>query len=104
VALNCAALPDGLEESELFGIEKGVATGVEHRIGKFEQAQGGTLFLDEIGNLGLAAQGKKFAGLARAAARAGRGTDPATGGWSRHRGDQSELGGSIKVSFYWVLG
>ncbi|MFQ5881843.1 MAG: sigma 54-interacting transcriptional regulator [Candidatus Methylomirabilales bacterium] len=58
VALNCAALPDNLVESELFGIEKGVATGVEHRIGKFEQAQGGTLFLDEIGDLGLTAQAK----------------------------------------------
>ncbi len=58
VALNCAALPDGLVKSDLFGIEKGVATGVEHWIGKFEQAQGGTLFLDEIGDLGLAAQAK----------------------------------------------
>ena len=58
VALNCAALPDNLVESELFGIEKGVATGVDHRIGKFEQANGGTLFLDEIGDLSLAAQAK----------------------------------------------
>jgi Nif-specific regulatory protein len=58
VALNCAALPDSLVESELFGIEKGVATGVEHRIGKFEAADGGTLFLDEIGDLSLPAQAK----------------------------------------------
>jgi Nif-specific regulatory protein len=58
VALNCAAMPDNLVESELFGIEKGVATGVERRIGKFEQAHGGTLFLDEIGDLSLAAQAK----------------------------------------------
>jgi len=58
VALNCAALPDNLVESELFGIEKGVATGVDHRIGKFEQANGGTLFLDEIGDLSLPAQAK----------------------------------------------
>jgi Nif-specific regulatory protein len=58
VALNCAALPDNLVEAELFGIEKGVATGVERRIGKFEAANGGTLFLDEIGDLSLAAQAK----------------------------------------------
>jgi Nif-specific regulatory protein len=58
VPLNCAALPDHLVEAELFGIEKGVATGVDRRIGKFEEAQGGTLFLDEIGDLSLAAQAK----------------------------------------------
>jgi Nif-specific regulatory protein len=58
VALNCAALPDTLIESELFGIEKGVATGVESRIGHFQKADGGTLFLDEIGDLSLAAQAK----------------------------------------------
>ena len=58
VALNCAALPEGLVETELFGIERGVATGVSRRIGKFEQADGGTLFLDEIGDLSLAAQAK----------------------------------------------
>ena len=45
-------------ESELLGIEKGVATGVEQRIGKFEEAHGGTLFLDEIGDLSLTAQAK----------------------------------------------
>jgi Nif-specific regulatory protein len=58
IAVNCAALPDNLVEAELFGIEKGVATGVDRRIGKFEAAQGGTLFLDEIGDLSLAAQAK----------------------------------------------
>ncbi len=58
VALNCAALPETLVESELFGIEKGVATGVEQRIGKFEEANGGTLFLDEIGDLSHTAQAK----------------------------------------------
>jgi Nif-specific regulatory protein len=58
VALNCAALPETLVESELFGIEKGVATGVERRTGKFEAADGGTLFLDEIGDLSLTAQAK----------------------------------------------
>ena len=58
VAVNCAALPDTLVESELFGIEKGVATGVERRIGRIESANGGTLFLDEIGDLSLTAQAK----------------------------------------------
>ena len=58
VALNCAALPEQLVESELFGIEKGVATGVQPRIGHFQAAGGGTLFLDEIGDLSLTAQAK----------------------------------------------
>jgi len=58
VAINCAALPENLLETELFGIEKGVATGVDKRIGKFESAHGGTLFLDEIGDLSLTAQAK----------------------------------------------
>lgn len=58
IAVNCAALPDNLVEAELFGIEKGVATGVDRRIGKFESAHGGTIFLDEIGDLSLAAQAK----------------------------------------------
>jgi Nif-specific regulatory protein len=58
VAVNCAALPEPLVESELFGIEKGVATGVERRVGRIESAHGGTLFLDEIGDLSLSAQAK----------------------------------------------
>jgi len=58
VALNCAALPETLIESELFGIEKGVATGVESRAGLFQKADSGTLFLDEIGDLSPAAQAK----------------------------------------------
>jgi len=58
VAVNCAALPEALVESELFGIEKGVATGVERRVGRIESANGGTLFLDEIGDLNLTAQAK----------------------------------------------
>ena len=58
IALNCAALPDNLVEAELYGIERGVATGVEKRMGKFEAANGGTLFLDEIADLSLTAQAK----------------------------------------------
>jgi two-component system response regulator HydG len=58
IALNCAALPESLLESELFGIEGGVATGVQARVGKFELADGGTLFLDEIGDMQPAVQVK----------------------------------------------
>lgn len=58
VPINCAAVPESLLEAELFGIERGVATGVEARIGKLEVAQGGTLFLDEVGDLSLNLQAK----------------------------------------------
>jgi transcriptional regulator with GAF, ATPase, and Fis domain len=58
IALNCAALPESLLESELFGIEGGVATGVGARAGKFELADGGTLFLDEIGDMQPGVQAK----------------------------------------------
>ena len=59
VAINCAAIPDTLLESELFGYEKGAFTGaVRQTLGKIETANGGTLFLDEIGDLPLALQAK----------------------------------------------
>jgi len=59
VALNCAAIPQGLVENELFGHEKGAFTGADRRqAGRFESADGGTLFLDEIGELDPAVQGK----------------------------------------------
>ena len=59
VKLNCAALPENLIESELFGHEKGAFTGaLKKRIGKFQLAHGGTLFLDEIGELPLPMQAK----------------------------------------------
>ncbi len=59
VAVNCAAIPDHLLESEFFGHEKGAFTGAEgRRMGKFELAHGGTIFLDEIGDMDLSLQAK----------------------------------------------
>jgi two-component system, NtrC family, response regulator len=59
VAINCAAIPEQLLESELFGYEKGAFTGaVKQTLGKIETADGGTLFLDEIGDMPLALQAK----------------------------------------------
>ncbi|WP_372719026.1 sigma 54-interacting transcriptional regulator [Immundisolibacter sp.] len=64
VAVNCAAIPESLMESELFGVERGAYTGAtESRPGRFERAQGGTLFLDEIGALSYAAQSKLLRAL-----------------------------------------
>lgn len=64
VAVNCAAIPSELIESELFGHEKGAFTSAhKQRNGKFEQAQGGTLFLDEIGDMSLSAQSKVLRAL-----------------------------------------
>jgi len=58
VQINCSAIPDTLIESELFGVESGVATGVSARRGRIEMAEGGTCFLDEIGDMSASAQAK----------------------------------------------
>jgi hypothetical protein len=58
LTFNCAALPRDLLEAELFGIERGVATGVDRRTGILEQADGGTILLDEIGDMALETQAK----------------------------------------------
>ena len=64
IAVNCAAIPSELIESELFGHEKGAFTSaIKQRAGKFEQAMGGTLFLDEIGDMSLSAQAKVLRAL-----------------------------------------
>ena len=64
VAVNCAAIPDTLIESELFGVERGAYTGASSsRPGRFERADGGTLFLDEVGTLSLPGQGKLLRAL-----------------------------------------
>lgn len=64
IEVNCAAIPEELIESELFGHEKGSFTSaIKQRIGKFEQASGGTIFLDEIGDMSLSAQAKVLRAL-----------------------------------------
>jgi two-component system response regulator AtoC len=77
VAVNCAAIPENLLESELFGHEKGSFTGaVARRVGRFEQASGGTLFLDEIADMGMALQAKILRAVQEREIERVGGTDP----------------------------
>ena len=79
VAINCAAIPEALLESELFGHEKGAFTGaVARKIGRFERANGGTLFLDEIGDMSLVLQSKILRAVQELEIERVGGTEPIT--------------------------
>ncbi len=79
VAVNCAAIPADMLESELFGHEKGAFTGAQkQRIGKFELAQGGTLFLDELGEMPIALQAKLLRAIESGEVTRLGGNDPVT--------------------------
>ena len=89
VELNCAAIPEELIESELFGHMKGAFTGaVADRRGKFELADGGTLFLDEIGDMTLKTQAKVLRALQEQVVEPVGGTVERQGGRAGARGDQ----------------
>ena len=77
VAVNCAAIPNELIESELFGVQKGAYTGAQQsRLGRFERAHGGTLFLDEVGDLSPSAQVKLLRALQTGVIERLGGTEP----------------------------
>ena len=89
VAINCAAIPETLLETELFGHEKGAFTGaVARKPGKFEMAHRGTLFLDEIGDLPLSLQAKILRALEERRFERVGGTALVSGGRAARRGDQ----------------
>ena len=110
LAVNCAAIPETLLESELFGHEKGAFTGADRRrIGKFEQCSGGTLFLDEIGDMTPLTAEQDAARAAGAAVRARRrqrddrrptsaSSPPPTATWSRWSRD-----GEFREDLYYRL-
>ena len=91
VAINCAAIPENLLETELFGHEKGAFTGaVARKPGKFELAHRGTIFLDEIGDLPLPLQAKILRGARGTRVRARRRHRDRAGGRARGGGDQPQ--------------
>ncbi len=93
VAINCAAIPETLLESELFGHERGSFTGASgRRLGKFELGDSGTIFLDEIGELSPATQGKLLRVLQERSFHRVGGTVPITGGRADHRRVQPAAG------------
>jgi transcriptional regulator with GAF, ATPase, and Fis domain len=101
VAVNCAAIPENLLESELFGHEKGAFTGAtERKVGKFEAADKGTLMLDEIGEMSPKTQAKILRAVQeREIERVGRGDD--SRGCAAHRRDQPRPAEAITGQVPW---
>jgi two-component system nitrogen regulation response regulator GlnG len=109
LAINCAAIPEGLVESELFGHEPGAFTGAsQRRIGRLEQADGGTLFLDEIGDMPLPVQAKILRFLQNQTFERVGGRKPVTThvrvlAATNHDLDQLIAGGRFRPDLYYRL-
>jgi transcriptional regulator with PAS, ATPase and Fis domain len=109
VKVNCAAIPDGLLESELFGYERGAFTGAQRkRRGKFELANGGVLFLDEIGDMPLMLQSKMLHVLQNGEfAPLGSEKDVKTDSWiiaaTNHKLEQDTKNGKFREDLYYRL-